>query len=45
MSGFPEVMGATPSIQEEASLYALDEVGTWFFLLISPFLVLYASFY
>ena len=45
MSGFPEVTGATPSVQEEDSLYALDEVGTWFFLFISPFLVSYASFY
>ena len=45
MSGFPEVTGATPSVQEEAFLYALDEVGTWFFLFISPFLVSYASFY
>ena len=36
---------ATPLVQEEASLHALDEVGTWLFLFLSPLLVPYASFY
>lgn len=36
---------ATPSVQEEASLHTLDEVGTWLFLFLSPLLVSYASFY
>lgn len=45
MSGFLEVMGATPSVREEASLHASDEAVTWFFLFLSPLLVSYASFY
>ena len=50
MIGLLEVMRVSPSVQEEASLHALDEAGTWFFLFLSLLLffiyyVSYASFH
>ena len=44
--GLLEVMKVSPSVQEEASMHALDEAGTWFFLFLSllPFFLYYVSY-